>query len=70
MITVLFGNMKRVNFSGLTNHLQRSKKLEIDYLNEQIDNLLSELVLKKQKVEELQTQLQELEGTVKGHNTE
>ena len=39
----------------------RALKLEIEYLNEQLDNLLSELVLKKQKVEELQTQLKELE---------
>ena len=39
----------------------RALKLEIDYLNEHLDNLLSELVLKKQKVEELQAQLNELE---------
>ena len=36
--------------------------MEIDYLNELIDNLLSVLVVKKQKVEELQAQLKELEG--------
>jgi len=36
--------------------------LEIDYLNELIDNLLSELVVRKQKVEALQTQLKELKG--------
>jgi predicted RNase H-like nuclease (RuvC/YqgF family) len=62
--------MKRANFRGLTTHLQKSKKLEIDYLNEKIDNLLSELVLKKQKVEELQARLNELEEEGQGDNEE
>jgi hypothetical protein len=35
--------------------------MEIDYLNELIDNLLSDLVVRKQKVEALQAQLHELE---------
>ena len=39
----------------------RALKLEIDYLNEHLDNLLSELVLKKQKIEALQARLKELE---------
>jgi hypothetical protein len=44
--------------------------MEIDYLNELIDNLLSDLVVRKQKVEELQAQLQELEGNEQGDNEE
>jgi predicted RNase H-like nuclease (RuvC/YqgF family) len=39
----------------------RALRMEIDYLNELIDNLLSELVVRKQKVEELQARLKELE---------
>jgi len=48
----------------------RALKLEIDYLNELIDNLLSELVVRKQKVEELQAQLNELEDEGQGGNEE
>jgi len=45
-------------------------RMEIDYLNELIDNLLSELVVRKQKVEELQAQLKELEEEGQGDNEE
>jgi predicted RNase H-like nuclease (RuvC/YqgF family) len=48
----------------------RALKLEIEYLNEQLDNLLSELVSKKQKIEELQARLNELEGEGRGDNEE
>jgi len=44
--------------------------MEIDYLNELIDNLLSVLVVKKQKVEELQAQLKELEDEGQRDNEE
>jgi hypothetical protein len=44
--------------------------MELDYLNELIDNLLSELVVRKQKVEEIQAQLQELEEEGQGDNEE
>ena len=48
----------------------RALNLEIDYLNEQIDNSLSEIVSKKKKVEELQARLKELEKEGQGDNAE
>ena len=52
---------KHVGRAGVKANKIRALKLEIDYLNEHIDNLLSELVLKKQKIEALQARLKELE---------
>jgi len=45
-------------------------ELEVDYLNKHIDNLLSELILKKRKIEELQARLKELEEEGQGDNEE
>ncbi|MFX1519187.1 MAG: hypothetical protein ACFFCD_04630 [Promethearchaeota archaeon] len=52
-----------------TNKIEALRK-EIEYLNELIDNLLSELVVRKQKVEALQAQLQELEEEGQEDNEE
>lgn len=52
---------KHLGRAGVKANEITALKLEIDYLNEHIDNLLSELVEKKQKVEELQARLNELE---------
>ena len=59
---------KHIGRAGLKTTEIRALKLEIDYLNEQIENLLSELVLKKTKVEELQARLNELEEEGQGDN--
>lgn len=48
----------------------KALRMEIDYLNELIDNLLSELVVRKQKVEALQAQLKELEDKGQEDNEE
>lgn len=61
---------KHVGRAGVKANKIRALKLEIEYLNEHLDNLLSELVVKKQKVEALQAELQELEGEGRGNNVE
>ena len=61
---------KHIGRAGVKATEIRALKLEIDYLNEQIENLLSELVLKKQKVEELQARLKELEEEEQKENEE
>ncbi|MFX1519576.1 MAG: hypothetical protein ACFFCD_06630 [Promethearchaeota archaeon] len=61
---------KHVGRADVKTHKIRALKLEIKYLNELIDNLLSDLVVRKQKVEALQAQLQELEEKGQGDNKE
>jgi hypothetical protein len=61
---------KQIGRAGVKANKIKALKLEIDYLNELIDNLLSELVVRKQTVEALQTQLQELEDKGQGDNEE
>ncbi len=61
---------KHLGRAGVKANEIRALKLEIDYLNEHLDNLLSELVVKKQKVEELQARLKELEDEGQGDNAE
>ena len=61
---------KHVGRAGVKANKIRALKLEIEYLNEQLDNLLSELVVKKQKVEALQARLKDLEGKERGDNAE
>jgi hypothetical protein len=52
---------KHIGRADVKAHKIRSLRMEIEYLNELIDNLLSELVVRKQKVEELKAQLKEIE---------
>jgi len=61
---------KHVGRAEVKAHKIRALRMEIDYLNELIDNLLSELVVRKQKVEALQAQLQELEDKGREDNEE
>jgi hypothetical protein len=61
---------KHIGRAGVKANKITALRMEIDYLNELIDNLLSDLVVRKQKVEELQAQLQELEGKGQGDNEE
>jgi hypothetical protein len=61
---------KHVGRADVKAHKITALRMEIDYLNELIDNLLSDLVVRKQKVEVLQAQLQELEGKGQGDNEE
>ena len=61
---------KHLGRAGVKANEIRALKLEIDYLNEHIENILSELVSKKQKVEELQVRLKELEEEGQGDNEE
>jgi len=61
---------KHVGRADVKAHKIIALRMEIDYLNELIDNLLSDLVVRKQKVEALQAQLQELEGRGQGDNEE
>ncbi len=59
---------KHVGKADVKAHKIRALRMEIEYLNELIDNLLSELVVRKQKVEELQAQLNKLEDEGQGGN--
>ncbi|MFX1521280.1 MAG: hypothetical protein ACFFCD_15305 [Promethearchaeota archaeon] len=61
---------KHIGKAGLKATEIKALKLEIDYLNEQVENLLSDLVLKKQMVEKLHARLKELEEEGQGDNEE
>ena len=61
---------KHVGRADVKAHKIIALRMEIDYLNKLINNLLSDLVVRKQKVEALQSQLQELEGKGQEDNEE